>query len=470
MSTPPGRSEGVFTPARREGAQRQGAPVSVLTARAHFEALADAVCRAEDVDRTSLYISAETSDFLRFNRSALRQATHVTQGFATLAVVRGARRAEATLTLSGDAARDIEQLRAERQRLIADLPLVADDPWLLLPDTRTHSVREDPGSLPEAATVIDAVTRHAAGRDLVGFHAAGPVVRAFADSLGSRHWHRVESFHFDWCLYHAGDQAVKTAYTGTHWNEAEFEARLREAASRAELLRRASRSLSPGAYRAAFSPAAMNELLGTLAWSGFGLKARRTGVSSLMQLERGNAALHPQVRITEATARGHAPAFTEDGFVKPHEVVLVHGGGAAGTMNSPRSAREYGLSANGAGPEEGPESLALGPGTIAQADLLGVLDTGLYVSNLWYLNYSDRQACRMTGMTRFACFWVEGGRLVAPLKVMRFDDSFIRMFGEGMVGLTDQTEAVVESSTYQSRQLASITTPAAIVADWRLTL
>jgi len=42
--------------------------------------------------------------------------------------------------------------------------------------------------------------------------------------------------------------------------------------------------------------------------------------------------------------------------------------------------------------------------------------------------------------------------------------------GEGLVGLTDQAEAVVETDSYQSRQLASITVPAAIVADWRLTL
>lgn len=76
----------------------------------------------------------------------------------------------------------------------------------------------------------------------------------------------------------------------------------------------------------------------------------------------------------------------------------------------------------------------------------------------------------MTGMTRFACFWVEDGRLVAPLKVMRFDDSFLCMFGEGLVGLTDQAETVVETDSYQSRQLASITVPAAIVVDWRLTL
>ena len=53
---------------------------------------------------------------------------------------------------------------------------------------------------------------------------------------------------------------------------------------------------------------------------------------------------------------------------------------------------------------------------------------------------------------------------------MRFDDSFLRMFGEGLVGLTDRAETLPESGTYQSRRLSSITTPAAVVEGWRLAL
>lgn len=444
--------------------------MSTLTDRSHFETLADAVCRAGGVDRVSLALSAESSDFLRFNRAALRQATQVLQAQATVAVVRGARRAESSLTLSGDAALDIRRLQEERAQLTRDLDLIPDDPWLLLPDGASTSVREDRGVLPGADQVIDAVREHAAGRDFVGFHAGGPVVRAYADSLGSRHWHRVESFHFDWCLYRAADKAVKTAYAGTQWSAAEFARRVQDAATRAELLKLEARTLAPGAYRAAFSPAAMNELLGTLGWSGFSLKARRTGVSSLMQLAHGDARLHPGFQLAEATGRGIAPAFTPEGFVKPGEVTLVRDGQAADTLNSPRSAREYGLAANGANPEESPESLSLAPGSLPHERLLDSLGTGLYVSNLWYLNYSDRQACRMTGMTRFACFWVEDGRLVAPLNVMRFDDSFLRLFGEGLVGLSDRADIVPESDTYQMRQLGSITTPAAVVEGWKLVL
>jgi len=442
-----------------------------------FETLADAVLRVDpSVDRTSLWLRAEASDFLRFNHAALRQATSVQQAHVTLAVERGQRRAESTLTLGGEPALDVQRLRSERELLLSQLDLISDDPWLSYPKTATHSHRDDRGALPEAGHVI-ALVHELAGvkleQDLVGFYAGGPVAHAFADSLGSRHWHRVESFHFDWCLYHRADKAVKTSYAGTRWDDAAFAAKLEEAARRMPLLARDVRTLQAGAYRAAFCASAMVELLGTLGWSGFSLKARRTGVSSLMRLERGEATFDAGFNLDEAVALGTAPAFTAEGFVRPVRVALVEAGklpASGGTLNSPRSAAEYGVAANGVGAQESPEALRLGPGSIAQADLLSALDTGLYVSNLWYLNYSDRQACRMTGMTRYACFWVEGGKLVAPVNVMRFDDDALRLFGSGLVGLTDTPEVTPNSDTYGARLLGSVTTPAAVVEGFRLTL
>jgi predicted Zn-dependent protease len=76
----------------------------------------------------------------------------------------------------------------------------------------------------------------------------------------------------------------------------------------------------------------------------------------------------------------------------------------------------------------------------------------------------------MTGMTRFACFWVEHGRIVAPIGVMRFDDSLLRMFGEGLVALTQDAQLVPDSSTYGERALRSITAPGALVDGFRFTL
>ncbi|MEM8305982.1 metallopeptidase TldD-related protein, partial [Morganella morganii] len=80
-----------------------------------------------------------------------------------------------------------------------------------------------------------------------------------------------------------------------------------------------------------------------------------------------------------------------------------------------RSAREYGLVANGAGANEAPTALDMAGGSLEQARILEALDTGLYIGNLWYLNYSDMPAARLTGMTRFATFWVENGQIRAPV-------------------------------------------------------
>ena len=49
------------------------------------------------------------------------------------------------------------------------------------------------------------------------------------------------------------------------------------------------------------------------------------------------------------------------------------------------------------------------------------IDTGLYLGNLHYLNWSDNIGGRITGMTRYACFWVEDGEIVAPIENMRFE-------------------------------------------------
>jgi len=262
---------------------------------------------------------------------------------------------------------------------------------------------------------------------------------------------------------------VKSSYAGTDWDDAAFATRMEAARGRLALLARPRRTLPPGAWRACFSPVAMADLLATLSWGGFGERAVRTGVSSLVQLYRGERRFDPRVRITEATAQGLAPSFQPDGFVSPAPVELVREGAAVATLVSPRSAREYGLASN-AGPREAPESLVLAPGPLPAAQALRTLGTGVYLSDLHYLNYSDRQACRVTGLTRFACLWVEDGVPVAPIAVMRFDDSLLRMLGDGLVALTDEAQLVPDNATYGARQLRSVTAPSAIVDGFVFTL
>jgi len=182
------------------------------------------------------------------------------------------------------------------------------------------------------------------------------------------------------------------------------------------------------------------------------------------------ATLSPKITLTQNTAEGVAPGFQSDGFVKPPAVTLIAGGRLGDALVSPRSAKEYGLAINGAGGGESPDALDFAPGGLAETEALAALDTGLYIGNLWYLNFSDRPAGRITGMTRFATFWVEGGRIAAPVGPMRFDDSIYRMLGEQLLDLTRERDFLLDPSTYGGRSTASAHLPGALLKSLRFTL
>ncbi|MGH7968844.1 MAG: metallopeptidase TldD-related protein, partial [Limisphaerales bacterium] len=112
----------------------------------------------------------------------------------------------------------------------------------------------------------------------------------------------------------------------------------------------------------------------------------------------------------------------------------------------------------------------MAPGGLAQTEILSTLGTGLLIGNLWYLNYSDRNACRLTGMTRFATFWVEHGEIAGPVNVMRFDDSLYRILGSNLIALTAEREWRLSTSTYDCRSNASMHIPGALIGGLRLTL
>ncbi len=109
-------------------------------------------------------------------------------------------------------------------------------------------------------------------------------------------------------------------------------------------------------------------------------------------------------------------------------------------------------------------------GELAQAEVLARLGSGLYIGNLWYLNYSDRPAARITGMTRFACFWVEDGRIQAPLASMRFDDSLYSLLGSQLEALTGERELSLSTRTYHERHHGSTLLPGALLGRLPLTL
>ncbi len=416
------------------------------------------------------HLSGEDSDFVRFNGSSVRQAGAVTQRNLSIDLIDGARHAQGSVSLAQDPSIDRPRLSALIDDLREQRAAAPEDPYLLYATEGANSETSSSGSTPSPGEATNLIIDSVGGRDLVGVYASGDTYTGFANSLGQRNWFQSSTFNFDWSLHLRADKATKNLYAGTEWSNDDYQSKIDWSLQQLAVLDREPIDLVPGGYRTFLAPAAVQEIVDMLSWGGFGLKSHRTLQTPLLRMITDNATFDPAIRITEDIAGGVSPDFQTEGFRRPGEVVLIDGGRLVDTLVSPRSAREYDVPTNGAANHESPVSVAMAPGSLPADGILTALDTGLYVGNLWYLNFSDRGACRTTGMTRFSTFWVDRGEIVAPVNVLRFDDTAFHLFGDQLEGLTDQADTILDPSTYGGRTTDSYRLPGALVGEMSFTL
>ncbi|MCO8170949.1 metallopeptidase TldD-related protein [Pseudomonas sp. 21LCFQ02] len=419
-------------------------------------------------EQFSLAYSAEDSQFIRFNHGLVRQASEVRQIEATVRLISNQRHASESLNLTGDADSDcarLTQTLAQLRELLAILPA---DPYLQLDHQAFESHRESAGNLPDAAQLIEQVTALSDGLDMVGIYAGGPMYRGFASSWGAHGWHAAVSASLDFSLYHANGEAVKITYAASEWDAGDLAAQFAQGREQLIHLGKPRKPLAPGQYRTYLAPAALNSIIGTLR-GGFSARALNTRRSPLQALQLGTASFSPQLNLSERASTGLEPLFSSEGSLRQDQT-LVERGQLAGQLVSSRSAREYGLPANGVDDAEHPSSLVMAGGDLPTNEVLQALGTGLYIGNLWYLNYSDVGSARITGLTRFASFWVEDGQIVAPIDTMRFDDSLYAMLGDNLLALTREQSLRISTRTFMHRDAQTVLLPGALIDRFTLTL
>ena len=420
---------------------------------------------------------AEYSDFARFNHGRLRQAGTVTRICIDLRLIVARRSAKLRLTVSGDASQDQAAMQTALVNLRAAIASAVDDPYLLInrEPASSHRIQSATLATPEQAiaTVVDA----ALGHDLVGAYMAGPIAVALWSNLGHRHYFEGSSWSFDFSIYARSDadhdrrdKAVKATVAAQDWQPDQVRLAINRAALDCEILYRPVKVLTPGSYRALLAPAALAAMVDMLNWGGFSARSHLTGQSPLMQLREGKLAFNTKLSLAEDLLDAAAPAFQADGFVRANRTGLIDNGRFGQWLCSPRTGSEFNIGNNGSGPDEQPSALLMASGDLPFNQQLAALDQGIAISNLWYLNFSDRQHCRITGMTRFATFWVEDGVAVAPIAPMRFDDSLYQCLGAQLLALGDQTQWLPNLSSYEWREFGGQRVPSALIAALRFTL
>jgi predicted Zn-dependent protease len=418
----------------------------------------------------SLEFAGERSTFMRFNGGKVRQIGGVDAAYAEYRLFREGRSIQAGFNLSGD--RDADRARAARSlsRARGDCALLPEDPYRGVPGSTGKSSQSFTGFCPAQERIPEEVLRPAEGMDFAGLHSQGTTARGAANSAGARHWFATETFTTDWSVWLPSGKAVKSCYAGREWDGAEHSRRVDLAKSRLGPLGRPERVLQPGEYRAFMTSDALNEILPFFSWNGLSERALREGESAYLALKEGRKSLSPRLTLVQDFGLGIEPRFNESGSLAPEKLVLIEKGKLAGTLVSDWSARQYGIASNAAMEWEGLRSPAIGPGELAEKDALSALGTGVWVANFHYLNWSDIESARVTGMTRFSCFWVENGEIVAPIKDMRFDESLYDLLGGKLEAITADRSLVPETGTYGLRALGGALLPGMLVSGLRFTL
>jgi predicted Zn-dependent protease len=418
----------------------------------------------------TLRLQGEVSQFTRFNHAKVRQTGIVQDGTLQLQLISQQRTSSIEFPCTGDVEIDIPQALAALASVRDELPHLPVDPYLVIPTGAANSREVHPGNLLSDPEVVGNLLPVVAGLDFTGLYAAGTVMRGYADSNDQKHWFATESYTLDYSLFTSGGQAVKGTLAGSDWQPELYQAKIAESKIQLARLAQPVKTIERGKYRTYLAPAATADLLGMLSWGGISEAALQQGRSCFGALQRGDQLLSDRLTISENFQRGLVPRFNELGEIAPASLTLIDRGRLANTLVNARTAKEYQKPGNGANQGESLRSAEITPGTLAPDQILAELDTGLYLSNLHYLNWSDRPNGRVTGMTRYACFWVEGGEIIAPIANLRFDESLYRCWGDQLMALTNTLEFIPDVDTYGSRQLGGSWVPGMLVEDFTYTL
>lgn len=441
---------------------------------AHFNALADYVFNELQAgEELNLGLDGEESNFFRFNKAQLRQNTFVQQNSLSLTFQKDRRKIIFDLMLSGNEIQDRNNVLSLLGRAREEVQVLPEDPFLTAFENLGESHKVFPAKHLSNQETVEAIISAAGDSDFVGLYSGGPVVRGSRNSRGQKHWFSTENFFVDYSLFtknEDGDnKAVKGVFAGLDWNQKMFESRLQSSRNQLSLMRRKTQKVARGNYRTYLAPTAVTEILGTLSWNAFSMRALKQGTCGLAKMHEEGKFLSPLLSIHENFEMGLCPQFNAMGEMAPAQIPLIERGQSQNLLISTRSAKEYGGKSNGA-LSEGLRSTEIMPGHLLEADILKQLGTGLYLGNLHYLNWSDVPNARITGMTRYAGFWVEAGEVVGPIQDLRFDDSLYSLLGTHLEAITTHQEMEPEVATYEQRSLGGKKVPGMLVREMSFTL
>ena len=419
--------------------------------------------------------AGENSQFIRINSGKVRQIGTVEDAYfdLTLLIENSSgelRKGSKGFTISGDNYRDKENVQSTIVSLRSEVEQLPVDLYAELPKSGGSSFHEKKGNILDHKEAAEKILAPLGEIDMAGIYAGGTSIRAMANSAGETHWFSSQSFSFDYSFYTLTKRALKGTFAQQNWSQSDFLAEMQSANEKTKFLEAAASKISKGSYRTYLAPAAVDDLIQMFSWGCISEAAIQQGDSPLRHVRSGERRFSPLFQLSEDFSGGDIPRFNSEGELAPERLTLINGGVLKSSLISSRTAKEYNIPSNFATSSETMRSPNVSPGQLVESQILQHLGEGLYLSNLHYLNWSDQPGGRITGMTRYACFWIENGKIVCPIENMRWDDSIFRLFGSELLDFTLNRSFNPNVGTYGLRSLGGSTVPGMLVKNMEFTL
>jgi predicted Zn-dependent protease len=187
--------------------------------------------------------------------------------------------------------------------------------------------------------------------------------------------------------------------------------------------------LPAGDYAVVFDHYAVVDLADWLGYLGFSALAVEEDRSFF---EPGKVVASALVNLADDAAdpAGTPASFDYEG-VPTQRVSLLEAGACRELVHDNQTASRAGRGSTGHGlPAPNPWGplpvhMSLAPGETSRDELIGGLERGLLVTRFWYTNVVHPKRVVVTGMTRDGLFLVEGGRVRAPVRNLRFTQDYL---------------------------------------------
>lgn len=195
-------------------------------------------------------------------------------------------------------------------------------------------------------------------------------------------------------------------------------------------------NLPPGNYPTILEPAAVADMLMSLALCGLGAKSLQEG-RSFLKSKLGKKIVSKQVTIWDDAldSRTLQIPFDFEGVPKQKVVLIKNGLAKAVVYDSYTAQKEnrkstgHGLPApNPYGPL--PTHLFMKTGSSSLEEMIASTKRGLLVSRFHYTNLEDPMKTTLTGMTRDGTFLIEDGQIKGGVKNLRFTQNILEALSQ----------------------------------------